>query len=171
MRRVLVCLTAMMLLGCSNQQITEGLLSVTELEASYKLQLDHNARTVRLYPVVRNNSGVDVHGPFKIAASIGFRGVQSFAVIPVPANVSIPKAHGEYTSDQFVQRELVYRDQDDSAIYRFDVLVDQDHETDDVNRANNYLMREWWTLSPGSTLPFQRNAGVLPSATGGGTGR
>ena len=164
MKASIALLGVLLLMSCTPDvasDLVEAGLKVPELEArTVTIDVNHTARTICVHAVLRNISGVDVNGPFKVAIGItrhvGPSGlISSQEIVLVPANVTIAKAGGEHTTD-CSQRELHYRDDDPYAVYDLEVLADVEDVLDEFDDwGNNRFKTEWWTISPNSKARFR----------------
>ena len=107
-------------------------------------------KRVRFSAVIKNEGNKDISGPIDVVMGAEYRksGVL-FSIqqmVHVPSNVTL-FAHGaEYITD-YLETELVYRNQDSGAKYSLEVIIDPEQHIPEINRANNHLQMPWWTVS------------------------
>ena len=164
MKAAILLMGVLFLMGCTREftrEIVGASLRVPDLEAhTVTIIFHHTERTICVHAVLRNISGVDIKGPFRVAIGItrhvGSSGlISSQEIVEVPASATIAKGGGWYTTD-CSQRELVYRDEDPNAVYDLEVLADVDDvfvEYDDW--GNNLFKTQWWTINPNSKSPLR----------------
>jgi hypothetical protein len=110
--------------------------------------VNRSAGTICFGAYVENLGGIPPDRPFKIAISVTLLkepdyGAEFFEMFSIPQDVEFP------FQTPCTEAELAYRDQDGSARYAIEVVIDPEYELHDVNRTNNiYSIPSWWIVSP-----------------------
>jgi hypothetical protein len=154
-------------------ELQEAILYSPDLaEKGVVLTLDHTARTLGVAALIQNVGLGNASGPFEIDMAVtldrgGFTTsyvnnfevpvsvtlyakpifelalARSAVVVPTPFET-------EYLTDR-MEVPLYYRDEDPSAIYTIDYLVDAEYQVPDTDRPNNIFHAIWWTTTPGAS--------------------
>ena len=107
-------------------------------------------KRVRFSAVIKNEGNKDISGPIDLVmgAEYSKRGVlfSIQQVVHVPSNVTLVANGAEYTTD-YLETDLVYRNQDSGAKYSLEVIIDPEQHIPEINRTNNHFQMTWWTVS------------------------
>ncbi len=150
------------------------------------ISVDHIARTVKFAALIQNVGLGTASGPFEIDMAVTlYRGgvtTSYFQTFLVPAGVTLGGRRALAEPDLSVtmhmldrsgvvvhnpmsntylaapmELPLYYGDENPSARYRIDYLVDAEYQISDPNRVNNIFSQPWFTSTPeavGRLAPF-----------------
>ena len=120
------------------------------LAKTFKILVNHSERKIYVSGLIRNVGYETVRGPFLVAIGIIVpKAGVTYTIqelIEVPESITIPPGV-EYEVGN-TSCELLYRDEDNNAVYTFELLVDVNHEIDEDNRGNNHIYMTHWFVSP-----------------------
>lgn len=120
------------------------------------ITVNHTQKTCCVAAILQNNGDVDISGPFIVAIGITVRQpngvlISSEKKVQIPSSVTIPAFGGEYTTE-CSQSRLFYCDEVGSLpnhgglrAYWLEVIVDLEHQVQEINESNNYFETLWCT--------------------------
>lgn len=112
---------------------------------AYSFAIQRNGSTCSIAGIVRNVGQTMARGPFKIATGVTFKDTYREIKTIVPVAFAIPP-QSEFRTNAVANVPVLYRSDDPSNVYRFDMLVDYDFELFETTRSNNSVtLKHWFT--------------------------